>query len=40
MSTMMEEKQEGKEYGAEKMRGKVVGDATKKVTGIYPRGLS
>lgn len=40
MSTMMEEKQKGKVSGAEKMRGNVAGDATKEVTGIYPRGLS
>ena len=40
MSTPMEEKQNSKEFGTEKMRGRVVGPVPKKVTEIFPRGLS
>lgn len=40
MSTLMGEKHNGKEFGTEKMRGRMVGAVPKEVTEIFPRGLS
>ena len=40
MFTLMEEKHNSKEFGTEKMRGRVVGAVPKEVTEIFPRGLS
>ena len=40
MSTLMEKKHNGKEFGTEKMRGIVAGAVPKEVTEISPRGLS
>ena len=40
MFTLMEEKHNSKEFGTEKMRGRVVGAVPKEVTEILPRGLS
>lgn len=39
MSTLMGEKHNGKEFGTEKMRGRMVGVVPKEVTEIFLRGL-